>query len=161
MIDDEPDKLDFQSHGLDCALRRGPMKHWCGYVAIPKGHPLHGLDYSDTHPVLDTLWVKRAREPLGNGGIIPLLCAAARGGTPGMDAVLAVHGGVTYATDHCPREAPDDRWWIGFDCIHAGDASPSDDRFGGIYRTIHYARGECEALAGQLETLGQQTRQQP
>ncbi len=36
----EPDKLDFEAYGLRCALRRSPLKTWCGYAGIPTGHAL-------------------------------------------------------------------------------------------------------------------------
>lgn len=47
--ENEPNELDWTEElsGLNCALRRGPLHHWCGYVQIPKGHPWHGIGYSD------------------------------------------------------------------------------------------------------------------
>lgn len=75
-----------------------------------------------------------------------------------------VHGGLTYA-DHCadgichtvePGE-DDNVWWLGFDCAHAGDASPSDDTESiaafcraEVYRDMDYVSGECRSLAKQL-----------
>lgn len=45
IMDTEPDSLDFECHGLTCALRKGPLPGtWSGYVAIPPEHPLHGAD---------------------------------------------------------------------------------------------------------------------
>lgn len=39
---DEPDRVEFEHAGLPCLLKRGPMGVWCGYAAVPPGHPLHG-----------------------------------------------------------------------------------------------------------------------
>ena len=152
--ENEPDTLDFESHGLQCALRRGPMGSWCGYAAIPVTHPLHNVGYHQSHPLLTKLWKTRQHEPIGNAGIIPLFCADSTK-APSMDVVLAVHGSITYSGDRCPLEDPDGKWWIGFDCSHAGDIIPEIGYNcpGNIYRTIHYARGECEALAGQLAAV--------
>lgn len=44
----EPNEVDFEHSGLKCAMRRGPHGGWCGYVAIPDSHSLHGKDYSTT-----------------------------------------------------------------------------------------------------------------
>lgn len=30
-------------------LRHGSLGHWCGYVGVPSGHPLHGKGYDDIH----------------------------------------------------------------------------------------------------------------
>lgn len=64
--------------GLDCLIVRGPMGSLCGYVGVPEGHPLYGVECSQETPVL--------------------------GAAP--DMVLHVHGGLTYS-DRCeePTEA--------------------------------------------------------
>lgn len=41
--DDEPDEFGGE---MMCARRR-PTGHWCGYVAIPPGHPWYGRHYDD------------------------------------------------------------------------------------------------------------------
>ena len=43
----EPDHLNFEAHGLPCMLNRTNMGNWCGYVAVPPGHPAHGKGYDD------------------------------------------------------------------------------------------------------------------
>jgi transposase InsO family protein len=45
----EPDNEEWvdQDTGYKCTVRRhGMLGHLNGYVAIPKGHPLHGADYN-------------------------------------------------------------------------------------------------------------------
>lgn len=47
--DKEPDRVSWvdPETGLPCIIRRGPMGSWCGYVGVPKAHPLFGEDYFD------------------------------------------------------------------------------------------------------------------
>jgi len=45
---DEPDRVEFKAHGLDCLLIRQPdLFHWCGYVGVLKDHPSYGKNYDD------------------------------------------------------------------------------------------------------------------
>jgi len=50
---DEPDAVVFsvrtENGALWCSLRRTPLGHWCGYIAVPPGHPWHG--YKDSWAV--------------------------------------------------------------------------------------------------------------
>ncbi len=44
---DEPDKDEFEHDGLKGLIVRNPkLGHLCGYVAVPKGHPCYGKNYS-------------------------------------------------------------------------------------------------------------------
>jgi hypothetical protein len=111
------------------------MGHWCGYVGIPEDHPFFGHGYHE------------------------------------YDEVLHVHGGITYSAD-CDDDpvkgichvGDDKRFWIGFDCCHAGDMSPghlarlrqfnidpTGGLFDGVYRDFNYVKHECEQLAKQLK----------
>lgn len=126
--DDEPDKVQWLDHEtrLPCLIIRNPMGGLCGYVGVGTGHPWFGVHYDSVSPHPD------------------------------------VHGGLTYS-DSCsgPGEEPrichivepgedDNVWWLGFDCIHAGDAAPGltlfrDDK----YRDLAYVKQEVESLARQ------------
>ena len=137
--DDEPDKAQWvdDATGLDCLIVRNGLGALCGYVGLPPGHPLHGVGYDD--------------------------------------ADVQVHGGLTFAGPcqdgaedgpgvcHVPEPGrPADVWWLGFDCAHAGDLSPSLQQHYGpmaalyreqsTYRTFDYVRAEVADLAGQLAT---------
>ena len=35
--------------GYDCSMKRNHSGAWCGYVAIPEGHPLCGVEYGETY----------------------------------------------------------------------------------------------------------------
>jgi len=142
----EPDRAEWEHAGLPClAVRHESSGHWCGYAAVPPGHPLHGKGYDDVD----------------------------------VDA----HGGLTYASAcsghvcHVPKPGePDDVWWFGFDCAHAGDYTriafayralfgrpekPYDHdeairlqaqswSAAEVYRTLDYVREQANALAEQL-----------
>lgn len=72
-------------------------------------------------------------------------------GSPLLD--LEVHGGVTWAADRIPGvESEPDRWWIGFDCGHAGDWSPWTPD--GHRWTQDEVLAEARHLAEQLAALG-------
>ena len=152
---------DWTTHaGFRAVVIMCRMGHRCGYVAVSKDHPLHGVDYTDESPAVRF----PADEAVGKRGLIPLLCC---GGKARLDAVFDVHGGLTYSGGSSDYPASSDGlWWFGFDCGHAGDA-PSDEysaeqrrrypdepfmwtRGDGIHRTLDYCVGECESLAQQL-----------
>lgn len=50
----EPNRLDWQASGYPClVVRHASLLHLCGYVAVPPGHPWHGLDYDSIEPYPD------------------------------------------------------------------------------------------------------------
>lgn len=123
----EPDRVEWRAHGLACLIVRNDSGALCGYVGVPPGHPWHGRDYCDDE----------------------------------LDGV-EVHGGLTYASPcsgpicHVARAGePADVWWLGFDCIHAGDYAP------GLHRwkadgppPPEWVRAEVERLALQCARAG-------
>lgn len=158
----EPDRLEFEAEGFPCLANRNRMGVWCGYVALPPGHPWHGKKLSDRMPV-----DSRENLPVKTGPV-QLFIEATRDGDDGcvsFDVLVRVHGGLTYAAKcrdeicHVPKPGePDDVWWIGFDCGHAGDMIPSSNVFrrqyglpdlGEEYRTVDYVKAECVDLAKQ------------
>lgn len=131
----EPDRVEWRHLGFACLMRRQPESgHWCGYVAVPPGHPWHGRGYSG---VFDPESCEYVVQPLP----------------------VDVHGGLTYADKcngpicHVPQPGePDDVWWLGFDCAHHRDLTPGHMAFAGpadVYRTADYVRAEVESLARQ------------
>ncbi len=81
---------------------------------------------------------------------------------------VKVHGGLTHPGGYELRSERNAiwcaSWWIGFDCAHAEDRIPADHpgRPGGTYRTMSFAKNECELLAAQAsarELEGTGTRQ--
>ena len=143
---DEPDKAQWidEETGLDCLAVRNPHAgNWCGYVGVPPGHPWHGKDYGDVHDA---------------------------------DPEIDVHGGLTFAGAcqdgaedgpgicHVPEPGrPAHVWWLGFDCAHWLDLSPTSHAriaeiapelvgrprpgYEEVYRTLDYVRQEAAGLA--------------
>lgn len=140
----EPDRIEWEHSGFPCLMSRHPSSgHWCGYVAVPPGHPCYEKNYSAP-------W--NSDEPEANWP------------TSGLEA----HGGLTYS-DHCnglichvpkPGE-PDNVWWLGFDMAHSGDFSPGhahrDPIFGcrdfETYKDAAYVTSEVNSLADQLRAM--------
>lgn len=155
---DEPDEVRWRDDatGYDCLLRRNSLGAWCGYVAVPEGHPLHGVGYSAPQERLQPWLQRRLEQPVGEQPSFSVLLGLAFGRIePTVDAVVVVHGGVTYAGSLLG----DQRWWFGFDCSHADDYGPGEaTRVGlpprpGTYRTMEYAREQTTALARQLAEM--------
>lgn len=132
----EPDRLEFESHGFPCLIRRTPAKILCGYVAVPPSHPLHGKSWIDDD-----------------------LDLSAHGG-------LNFSGECEGDICHVPNPGePDNVWWFGFDGGHAFDYIPAmaeqmpnstyERIFGNTeqYRDIEYMKNECIGLAKQLREL--------
>jgi hypothetical protein len=45
--ENEPDRFEWEHLGFPCLAVRNESGCWCGYVAVPPTHPLHGKDYDD------------------------------------------------------------------------------------------------------------------
>lgn len=163
---------EFEHAGYKCVVTFNMMGIRCGYVGIPKNHPLYGKGYSDY------LEIKKA--DVGDrkiSGIFPLLAACLdEDERIRIEAYFSCHGGITFAdggeNSNYPIES--NLWWFGFDCGHCDDAKELElayerfpkhrgrlameieleDRFctdGLIVRTEEYVAEECKKLAEQLK----------
>jgi len=158
--------------GFRAVVLMTSMGHRCGYVGLPAGHPLHGVEYSHSCPALKP---PAGDEPVGKRSPIAVMCAAfdeSRMQTPEM--VFNVHGGITYSGGKADYPAPSDGlWWYGYDCAHAGDGKSPEyiaeqrlkypdepfmwgDDFGDEYRDLDYCVAECESLASQIASAVQE-----
>lgn len=148
--EDEPDRVEWRDDatGLPCLIRRHPfMGQWCGYVAVPPGHALHGVDYDaapgDLHGA--------------SHGELTFAGPCMEGAEDSPENIC-----------HVPRPGePANVWWFGFDCAHGGDLTPGlipmterivkrmrdggddvlADVYGGTYRTTQYVKDRCTAMA--------------
>lgn len=147
--DDEPDKAQWvdEATGLDCLIVRNRLGALCGYVGLPPGHRLHGVDYYDAEDAADLhvhgglTFADRCQEGAEDG---PGVC-------------------------HVPEPGrPAEVWWLGFDCAHAGDLSPGlqedlakagvdtswrSGMFADVYRDFGYVQGQVTDLARQLAVV--------
>lgn len=138
--DGEPDKVQWQDEetGMPCLAVRHPTSgHWCGYVGVEPGHPLHGKDYEE--PNVDV-----------------------HGGLTFADACRPTETEET-GVCHVPGKGePDHVWWFGVDCAHCDDYSPLDRKWANergypftiwpesSYKTLDFVKAQCAALALQL-----------
>lgn len=102
--DDEPfDTRQWvdQTTGYPCAMHRGSVGSWCGYVAVPTHHRAHGRDYYEV-----MAWIE-PNDPHGG-----LTFAGF------MDHIGPLEPDTQGA------------WWFGFDCAHAGDRAPGLEAVG-------------------------------
>lgn len=134
----EPDKVQWidPNTSLDCLIHRGPSGALCGYVGVPPGHRLHGVDYNEA---------ERA-----DGEYFEVHCGLTFADSCGKSDEATGRG-----ICHIPEEGrPHDLWWLGFDCAHAYDHCPAHARSysvgNDIYRDLRYVKREVAALAAQL-----------
>lgn len=127
----EPDRVEFESDGFSCLLLRNSS--WCGYVAVPPGHPWHGKNYDEVR-IADDGW-------------------------PDVHGGLTYSHKCNGAICHIPKPGEsDDVWWVGFDCAHSGDLclytiARGWDRNHETYRDVEYARRETRKLAAQARSV--------
>ena len=162
--ENEPDRKEWTAHGLRCVIKRIEHSgHLCGYVGVPKGHPLYGASAFEPHPLFVEQNLQEQDEP-------PVVRAEyiawairvfdeRNSLTPA--GRLTAHGGVNYGNSLLPREAPEGSglWWFGFSCDQGGDDYPEQsrvfsERYGYVYRDMAYVTAQAENLARQLAELG-------
>lgn len=120
--------------------------HRCGYVGVPPGHPLFGIEYSQ--PCV-ALMRPAEGEMIGKRSPLALFCAAGdESRMQAPDIVFDVHGGITYSGKGESYPVPSELWWFGFDCAHSGDRSHGGSD--GVMRSLDYCIAECESLASQI-----------
>ena len=163
---------DFEHKGYRCIVVMTDMGHRCGYVGIPKEHPLHGVSYSNKCKILRMAEKENKPVDLDKKSIIAVMCSAFddNNETLSPDMYFDVHGGLTYSETGggYPVSNSEDLWFFGYDCAHAGDARdlsviPEKSREiwstcnYGTVRTLDYCIEECKSLAEQLYEVAQKT----
>lgn len=162
--DNEPDRFEWvdEATGFPCLITRHPVfGNLCGYVAVPPGHPFHGLSYGDAAMRgLDVHDKVTYAAPCMDAGDIP----------EGAEESPWFHPELLVC--HVPEPGePDDVWWVGFAAGSFRDVQPASDArlrqqlggheivdrmneqrgpFARRYRDLDYMRGECTRLAAQL-----------
>lgn len=160
---------DFVSSGLRCVVLGLDMGHRCGYVGVPRGHPLHGVGYHEQAACLSQDMADQAT--VGKKSPITVITSTCSSDGDGIirrspDVVFDVHGGLTYSGSSDEYPVPSDLWWFGFDCAHYNDAKDPTlmseryldiERYYGAnegeIRSEAYVVSECESLAKQLTQL--------
>lgn len=139
----EPNRVEWEHAGMTClALRHPQMGHWCGYVGLRPGHKYYGIPES-----------YRDLEDEEGERVTEAVCAY---------NLSHGHGGVTYGrfcegiVCHIVDNEDERLYWLGFDCAHAGDLSPSRDNMMGFddtYKDIEYVKSEVNKMAEELAEL--------
>ena len=84
----EGDFKQFRYLGFECFAKRGPVGAWCGYVKIPKSHPVFGEDCDsidiDVHGGLSFSDIALPNYPSETGWYIGFDCAHAGDLCPSM-----------------------------------------------------------------------------
>jgi len=125
---DEPDREEFEHAGYKCLiLRHAELKHLCGYVGVPRGHPCHGKD-ADHLPYRDLLQVSV------HGGVT----WAAEGDGEHRPV------GTWWLGFDCGH---------AWDLVPFMEENFMGISLGGIYRNFQYVRQETMSLAEQLAKL--------
>lgn len=147
--------------GLMCIIRRDKKgRHLCGYVAVPRRHPLFG-------------WSADAIRQLGISahGTITYAAECQR---HEPEHVSVCHHDPNYRQKVAARDAKirehraqtiaQDVWWLGFECNQPYDLVPAVARFAGSatadgsapeYRDEGYVHRQCVSLAAQLAAVGE------
>src|SRR5437899_2549525 len=128
----EPNRVQFTHAGLDCLLHRGGLAAWCGYVAVPPGHPAHGKGYDDI-PVEVHGGLTYAEPCQGH------VCHTPRPGEP--EDVWWLGFDCQHFMDTAPGMLVAER--------HVGMAAPD----GNHYWTMTEARGGTERVAEQVAAI--------
>ena len=143
-------------------MRGGLKSHRCGYVGLPKNHPLHGVDYGSPADCLSQEMADQAT--LGKKSPILAITATVNGDTENSirrspDIVFDVHGGITFSDNDPKYPAPSEGlWWFGFDAAHSGDGYIDESLYSfhgrhehdHVVRSKEYMMNECELLAQQI-----------
>lgn len=150
---------EFYHAGYKCVVIFRETGFRCGYVAIPLGHPLHGVGYS----------TRLYRRPEGLGRLIYGGVYFTETDHQTIGDFVNVHGGISYADSGdsgYPVEGLPGCWVLGFDCGHYDDgvdAELAEQYFGnqssvlqtlcGQVRSFEFAENECKRLAEQLAEI--------
>jgi hypothetical protein len=143
------------------------MGHRCGYVGIPKDHPLHGLSYHSKSKVLRSSDIQdMPMNTVGLGQMLNGMMGKYDEEVITPEMYFSVHGGITYSGGNDYPVKSDGLWWFGYDCAHYGDGvdlSAIENETAkeiemsypsyGIVRTKEYCEEECKKLAEQLKKV--------
>lgn len=87
-------------------------------------------------------WVAIPEKGFGNGYIgVPSNHPWYKEDYDYLNNFVNIHGGLTYADNHAPRNKPDNLWWIGFDTSHFNDTQETCPE--------SYVKAEIESLKQQ------------
>lgn len=101
---DEPNVLAGVHRGYPWAIIRTPNLHLCGYVQVPKEHPLYQKPYNDFEVSVHggLTYASEADAPL-SGYWIGFDCAHSGDLSPGLSSYSGTYRTVLYVREECER----------------------------------------------------------
>lgn len=150
----EPDREAFVHDGYTCVIIRHPdLKHLCGYVGIPKGHPLFGKDMESDEcnrlAVHGCITYSDNHLPLTKPNKKPKYWWLGFDTAHGFDVIPELQGGLIPFTEELLKKL--------------GIEWPSKEKLMKImkenekhskYRTIEYVKQELIKLVAQVKEFG-------
>jgi hypothetical protein len=146
--DDEPDRVDWKTKaGLSAIALRHPSGHWCGYVAVPPGHPAYG---NDDESIVEV-----------HGGVtFANKCGGYVCHVPEPDEPAEVFW-IGFDFAHCDDASPSawdekegwTRWSDDGRTAFWGPKATMGAVVKGLYRDLPYVRTECESVGKQLAAM--------
>lgn len=141
----EPDRVEWQTDTdyPALALRSSVTGSWCGYIAVPPGHPWHGREH-------DELDVEVHGGLTYSGGCVGEICHVTVPGEP--DDVWWLGFDCAHVLDHCPALHAMMR-----DVALSAGALPAFvtqvAKWPAKYRTLEFVRRQVEELGDQARAV--------
>lgn len=156
------EKIWVTNAGLSACIIKTRGRFYCGYVGVPKDHPLHGLHYNN-----NSQFIKDVTEEEGLGQRSPIIALICEGAETSPCVAFDVHGGITFSStwaenDHVDgsAELESSLWYFGYDCNHYEDGQfelyDEDGKLVYNYSASHYAPKSLDFNIQQCESLAQQ-----
>lgn len=137
--EDEPDRVDWTTKaGFPAQIYRSKVGSLCGYVGLPKGHPLHGEPH------------EKMRHLRAHGGVNYVTPSRPDDGEPADLWWVGFDCG--HAHDVSPAMHVRMTRVLG---VLANASRPQDEGFEWRYRDVAYVTEVCERLARQLAEEGE------
>lgn len=112
---------------LPCFIRRSEFEgYFCGYIGIPKNHPLHSISYNEINKLIN------------------FKCKL---------NFSSLFGDKFYENPHSSCLS-NDLWWVGFSCDSYKDFSPLKYTFSepdiSAYKDVKFLEKQCAEIAAKL-----------
>lgn len=155
----EPPSLEFSHEGLECYIRRETEGHLCGFVGVPREHPLYRIEHDCLFNRLP-LGVRDRLTSMSLSSFMNILHSFL--GTSfcvlpdniPLFAFIPIHGGLCFSGYNFWGSA-DGLWWFGFQCGQTTDGVPSIPISHKMpYRNLPYVEEQVRLLATDLSSLG-------
>ncbi len=146
---------------IACSIHKhGTLGNLYGYIGLPPNHPWHGKHYNDigadVHGGLTWCGPEKASISISPERREYLSAHVGKGDWNSEEYDALPRWEVIDHEWAFPHDTGLDLWWVGFDCAHLGDLTPSmPPHPGDIYRDEADVRNEIEGLVQQATMAAQ------